>query len=232
MLAEIALKNMLMMISKRNEERALFDIVQDRTGRLGNKRLLDAIKDMDIKEFMDEINLYKDIIHKKEVGKFRVLYWKVLPYNVPMAVQTPMSIYKDMDGNEVNDVYSKNPHYRIQYLHLCVFPIEQVTVVLLFHHIRDKNYRSIRHWLNSVSDDKRLQYINYLIFAYTENYFISKTIKETLEKNNDLIKLSQESNGLPHLGLLNQEEYYLNEYHPVTMESIPNFLSEEYALLK
>ena len=44
MLAEIALKSMLQMLSKRNEEIALFDIFQKRSGAIINKELLDEEK--------------------------------------------------------------------------------------------------------------------------------------------------------------------------------------------
>ena len=44
MLAEIALKSMLQMISKRNEEIALFDIIQKRSGAIINKERLDEDK--------------------------------------------------------------------------------------------------------------------------------------------------------------------------------------------
>lgn len=48
MLAEIALKSMLQMLSKRNEEIALFDIFQKRSGAIINKELLDEDKLLDI----------------------------------------------------------------------------------------------------------------------------------------------------------------------------------------
>lgn len=44
MLAEIALKSMLQMLSKRNEEIALFDIIQKRSGAIINKERLDEDK--------------------------------------------------------------------------------------------------------------------------------------------------------------------------------------------
>lgn len=143
MLAEIAMKNMLLMISKRNEEKAIYDIVQKEGGMIEGKNILDEIKDMDKQEYLDELELYKEIIDKKITGCFQVLYWKKLPYVVPVAVQTPMVLYEDMNGEIVNDVYSDDPNCRMQNLHLCVFPIENETVVLLFHHRRDKNYRKL-----------------------------------------------------------------------------------------
>lgn len=229
MMAEIALKDMLMMISKRNEEKALFTVTQNRTNGIINKEVLDEIKDTDKKEYLNELFLYKQIIKEKTTGCFQILVWEKLPYITPIATQTPICIYKDLEGNIINDIYSDNIECRMQNLHLCVFPIENETIVLLFHHKRDKNYRKLRHQLNCLSFEKRLMYINYLIFSYTENYFISKKIKEQVETDKNLSKLSKEANELPNFGLLEWTDFFV-KYEPVSMENIPNFLAKEYCL--
>ena len=146
-------------------------------------------------------------------------------------MQSPIAVYKDMSGDIINDLYDMNLDIRMENLHLCVFPIENETIVLLFYHKRDKNYRRLRHQFNSSSDEQCLKFINYLIFAYTENYFFAKSIKEKIEFDENMIKLSKESNGNPNLGLMDFQEFY-TEYIPVSMDDIPNFLSEEYSLQK
>lgn len=55
----------------------------------------------------------------------------------------------------------------MQYMHIAVFPLEDESVVLAFYHKRDKLYRQLRHQINSSSQEKVLQYINYLIFEHT-----------------------------------------------------------------
>jgi hypothetical protein len=72
--------------------------------------------------------------------------------------------------------------------------------------------------------------LNYLIFAYTENYFISKKILNVLETDEALKKLSQEINGIPNLGQVNLLDSKSRDYTPVSMDDIPNFLSKEWAL--
>lgn len=72
-------------------------------------------------------------------------------------------------------------------------------------------------------------YINYIMFAYTENYFFSKRIQEKIETDENLKKLSRELNGLPNFGYMDIDSI-LEEYEPVKMEEIPNFLSEKYSL--
>ena len=73
-------------------------------------------------------------------------------------------------------------------------------------------------------------YLNYLIFAYSENYFISKKILNTLETDEALKKLSREINGIPNLGQVNLLDIQNWSYAPVSMNDIPNFLSREWAI--
>ena len=154
MLAEIAMKNVLLMLSKRGEEKEIFNIIQKEKNVFENKKILDEVQDLDIKEYLEDFRFYKEIIDGKKSGCFQILYWKKLPYTTPVAAQSPIAIYKDMNGNIVNDVYSEDPNYRIQNVHLCIFPIENETVILLFCHKREKNYKKLRHQLNSVSEEK------------------------------------------------------------------------------
>jgi len=67
------------------------------------------------------------------------------------------------------------------------------------------------------------------MFAYTENYFFSKKIQKEIEKDENLKKLGRELNGLPNFGYMGIDSI-LEKYEPVSMEKIPNFLSEEYSL--
>lgn len=231
MMAEIALKNMLLMLSKRNEEKEIFNIVQKEMNGFVNKEILDEIQEVDIQEYLNDLHLYQQIIKNNSTGCFQVLYWKKLPYIVPVAVQSPIAVYKDMNGDIINDVYEENPDCRMQNLHVCVFPIENETIVLVFYHKRDKNYRRLRHQFNSSSDEKCLRFINYLIFAYTEHYFFAKSIRNKIEFDENMVKLSKEINGNPDFGFMEIQDFF-SEYISVSMNDIPNFLSEEYSLQK
>ena len=119
----------------------------------------------------------------------------------------------------------------MQYMHLCFFPLKNQSVVLAFYHKRDKFYRSLRHQINSSSEDKVLKYLNYLLFAHTENYFIFKSVKQEIENSDALQKLSQETNGLPTMGYLNCDNDFGVGYTPVTMDEIPDFLDSKWAVV-
>lgn len=79
---------------------------------------------------------------------------------------------------------------------------------MAFYHKRDKLYRQLRHQINSSSQEKVLQYINYLIFEHTENVYFSKKIEEEIKNNKMIEKLSQEANGLPVLSTRTQQSRF------------------------
>lgn len=108
--------------------------------------------------------------------------------------------------------------------------VNQVSVVLAFYHKRDKLYRKLRHQINSSSQEKVLQYINYLIFEYTENVYFSKKIEAELKNNKMIEKVSQEANGLPTFGHLSVYNMFGMDYEAVKPEDIPNFLDENWAI--
>lgn len=229
MLAEIALKNMVMMLSKRNEEVVLYDYMQKRSNHLLNKEILDENHALDIQDYTDDLLTYKDILSNNKSNCFNIMYWNILPYVTPIAVQTPIAIYDDLDGTVINETFNPNPSIRIQSIHLCIFPVETQTVVLLFFHKRDRNYRSLWRQFNCLNKEDQLKYINFLVFKYTENYFFSPEIRELLESDEKLQLLSQENNGAPNLGYISAMEI-LTPYESVTYSEIPNFLSQELSL--
>lgn len=231
MLAEIAVKDMLLMMSKRATEKELIKIQQKQFSCFDNAEDLISLKELDAAEFEEEMIFHKDIADRNETGGYQVLFWKVLPYVIPIAAQSAIALPEDMEGRKVNDVYNYDPNTRMQYMHLCFFPLKNQSVVLAFYHKRDKLYRSLRHQINSSSESKVLKYLNYLMFAYTENYFISKSIQQEIESNESLQKLSQEANGVPTMGYLSGDNNFGVGYVPVNMDDIPNFLDNKWAVI-
>lgn len=43
---------------------------------------------------------------------------------------------------------------------------------------KKKNYKKLRHQLNSISEEKKLMYINYIMFAYTGKLFFFQECTE------------------------------------------------------
>ena len=230
LLAEIAMKNMIQWLSKRAVEKELYRIMQRETGSFEDLELLLSMKSMDENEFVSELSFHRAIADQDTVGEYVVICEEVLPYKTPIAVQGAIVLNNDLEGNTVNNVYEQDATVRMQYLHIGVFPLDVGSVILVFCHKRDTAYDKFRQQFMQMSKDRQLAYLNYLIFAYMEDYFISPEIEGEIENNEKLQQLSLEVNGLPDMGMLNANNMYGIGYEPVTMDEIPNFLSEEWAL--
>lgn len=229
-LAEIAVKNMLLQLNKRDIELELLDIKQQELGIYKNPDKLSELKTLDQKEYQEEVLFHQDIANNNKEGGYQILFWEVLPYKVPIATQSAMVLPYDMEGDILNDVGNMDKSVRMQYVHIAVLPLEEKSVVLAFYHKRDKIYRRLRHQINTTSQEKVLQYINYLIFEHTENIYFSKTIEEELKNNKMIEKVSQEANGLPTFGHLSVDNMFGMDYEAVKPEDIPNFLDESWAI--
>ena len=229
-LAEIAVKNMLLQLNKRDIELELLDIKQQELGIYKNPDKLSELKTLDQKEYQEEVLFHQDIANNNKEGGYQILFWEVLPYKVPIATQSAMVLPYDMEGDILNDVGNLDKSVRMQYVHIAVLPLEEKSVVLAFYHKRDKIYRRLRHQINTTSREKVLQYINYLIFEHTENIYFSKTIEEELKNNKMIEKVSQEANGLPTFGHLSVDNMFGMDYEAVKPEDIPNFLDESWAI--
>ena len=229
-LGEIAVKNILLQISKRTMEQELYTLLQNEYSPFEQLDVLKDIQKMDISEYSSELEFHKNIVDNDIKNGYRILYWNLLPYTVPIAIQSAMTLDLDLENNEVNNIYKLDPSVRMQYLHLCVFPLKEQSYVLLFYHKRDKNYNRLRHQFNCLSQEKKLSYINYLIFTQTENYFMSLSLSGEVKTNKLLQKASQELNHLPSLGFLGYDNHLGLDYTPVKIDDLPNFLSPEWAL--
>ncbi|HFI0435291.1 hypothetical protein QE611_04005 [Streptococcus suis] len=224
MLAEIAVKNYLLQLNKRFEEKQLYKIVQKKHGLFVNPQDVFETKNLDIRDYKEQLEFHKNIALNGETGGYQIIYWEKLAYNVPIAFQGLVTLAKDMKGYPVNNPFDFSEKTRMQDLHIAIFPLHHGTIVLAYYHKRDRLYRSLKSQFNSTSKDKKLEFINYLIFAYTENYYISPTIKNIIEESDSLEKLSQELFDSPNLGNLNLSNNFGEDYSPVTPSEIPNLL--------
>ena len=227
LLAEIALKDTLLMLSKRNLEDSLFEIIDNKFEfeGLDDKNLVNKL---DNREYYERMQIYLKI-KENDSNNFYVLYNKLLPYVTPIASQTMIALNCDLEGVEINNKYDYSENNSIDYIHLAVFPLKKQTRVLFFYHRRNRKYKKFRNQFNCLAEEEKLELINYLVLAYSENYYYSPLIKDGIENNEKLSKLTQEVDGMPRLGDANIFDVIY--YSPIMKEEVPNFLSEEYSLI-
>lgn len=227
MLAEIAVKNIIQMLSLRAIEIEMYRMLGHRKGCPYDADGVINIKNIDIREYREDLMIYREIIDQGSSGNFKVLFRKVLPYRVPIATQSIIAVGEDMEGRTINDVFVTPENNRIQSLHLCVFPLSESSVVLAFYHKRNKKYRYLLHQFNSSSEERKLEFINYLVFKYTENYFISKEIQQTVLESVVLKKLGRENIKEYYWGLITH-----NKSGKVKPSEIPNLLTKKCSIAR
>ena len=231
MLAEIALKNFLMEIVRtRIDKEGLNNKIKNLEVFTNRPSELLNFQDWDLEDFENEVEEHKNNIVKNHTGAYQIIFHEVLPYKVPLAFPDSISVIEDMDGFIINNTKNLAKENRIQKLHLAILPLEDSTFVLAFYHKKDKKYSNLRHQFNSVLKDKKLAFINYLIFAYSENCFFSIERKEDFTCNSKLSQLTQELFGEPNLGFQILGDSFKKSYKKVQPHEIPNFLSKDWSL--
>lgn len=113
----------------------------------------------------------------------KVVSYDKLDYTVPIAFQGMVALVTGMNGEVINDNFNHKKNYKIEYLHLAVFPLKGATAVMLFLDSENKRYSQFEKSIVNVTLEKRLEIINRIIMLYAEDYFLSKQLEdETLKQ--------------------------------------------------
>ena len=152
MLAEIALKNELLNVSKRSQEVELYRSLPE---KIINIDYMIDLYSLDLRDFLQEVEVHKREILNNTKGAYQIIYKEILPFVVPIATQVAITLRLDMYGYPVNDVYNPDPKINMQDLHLVIFPLKESSLVLAFYHKKDKKYRTLRHQFNSENSKKQ-----------------------------------------------------------------------------
>jgi len=243
MLSEIAMKNYIKFISKRKLKIALLErtlemnleqIQQQSIEYYPLKHMFEAdleVSKTDLDEYINKYLRAKKLAIKNNSNGFYIIYYRLLDYVVPVAVQAPIAVSIDIEGNIVNDIVNMNPKYRLAYLHLCVFPLKSQTVIIMFIDEDEKRYRKFYKQFRQQNDDNKLEIINYLIFLYCEDYFLVKEISSKL----DLKQLENIAN-LTTIGWdekpITHTTAYADDFTLSKWNCIPNLLSESHKVRK
>ena len=172
-------------------------------------------------------------------ANYEIVYYKKLDYIIPLASQTDIVLQFDFKGNVVCDVYCGDTSYEIWELHLCVFPFKDSSIVLLFIDKEGINqYQTFINQFNTYSDSDKLAIINYLLFLYSENIFLSKDIPDDIIHSSelqrvagigvyDILQISSLNRLKKHSEIIrdNRVKYNLKKFN-----AIPNLLSEKYKI--
>lgn len=232
MVAQIAMKNYLKAISKRINEYAIYDIIKDRAYEYTEfTDYMHYIQDVDLNEYKRGFEKAKRLSGKNWSGEYHVFYYEKLNYVVPIAFQSALSLVVDLDGQVVNDIYYENPKYKLEDFHICIFPLKDSSIVMMFVDSEYKRYRNFYKKFKKLSQEEKLSIVNYIIFLYSEDIFFSKEIPSDILQNKNLVDVSKQSSMViasdPFIKAIEKAKdiYDLSNHN-----NIPNLLSEKYKL--
>lgn len=234
MLAQIAMKNYLKYIQKKRREIMLETNILSYQAQNNEqrKKQRDAISKlpillMDLDAYHSDFKKAKEYVLTQKGKGYRLLYYTLLDYVTPLSVQAPILMSIDLEGGIVNDVFSRNANLKLSDIHVCILPQKEKTAVILFVEEGCTVYRKFKRQLLSLPEASRLGLINYLVFLYTDDYYIAKG----LEKKIDLRQFLDVADTLPIIRATFQiadtkvlrEKYILSRW-----SRIPNLLDSEY----
>ena len=232
MLAQIAMKNNLKKISKRLNEYSLYDILAQGAPYMSNfKDDMQQVEKMDLKEDIQDFEKAKRLSKKNWEDEYYLFYYEKLDYVVPIAFQSSVALVVDLEGNIINDIYCTKETHRIEDLHICVFPLKESSIIMMFIDSKHKRYRKFYKQFKKLSHEQKLALVNYIIFLYSEDIFFSKEIPDEILENQKLINVAQQTSMfmISDRSISAIEEaktiYDLNKKN-----DIPNLLSKEYKL--
>lgn len=232
MINQIAMKNYLRMIDKKYFEMALFDNVLDENpSSLVDVSFEQNLIRMDLNEYLEEFISARMASFENRYKSFRLVYYEKLDYVVPLAFQGLITLISDLKGNLVNDIYNPDSNYKMQNLHVVVMPLKYQTVIMMFVNKKSKRYNEFFKQFGNLDKEDKLSVINYMIFSNSEDFILSKTIKNEVLNNVNLKKISEMMSRIDTTyEVKNPLKYMIQMYDMEKRHGIPNFLSNEYKI--
>ena len=235
MLTAVALKNFL----KMNYERSL-EIIEERvySALMLNPLIVssegNSPAEYNLKSISEELMYALTSLKSGKPDRYYLYYWKNLDYVVPYAAQYPIAMLQDLQGNVINDFYTGLSSYRLEYLHVAIFPLKESSVILIFSKDGEKRHRRFIRQLKRLDDMDQLSVINFLTFTGSDNVYINLNTYANLVNNPVFMEAcrltysirSNVPNPSNALAVAKQAHSFEKRY------ALPNLLAPQYALNK
>lgn len=233
MLAEIALKDILVMLNKRYIEVEMQSVMRESYNipPYYNVNTHLKIKNLDLKDFGWEYLRAKHIIENNIDNSYNLLFWKKLDYVIPIAFQGQVVLYGDLEGNIASNIYDFSDTNIVKNLHICLFPLKEESVVFVFYHKDDHEYDGFSNQFNMLDDSQKLQLIGYILYERCEDMLFAKKFPHRTWIMNKISELFIATPDL-HMVTKETEEYYKKQdlYRLKYRDaSFPNILESKFA---
>ena len=182
--------------------------------------------EVDIKDFQEKLNSSKRNI-ENGYKNYKVIYYKILDYTVPVAAQVSIPISHNINYIKLQNVSIKNPKL-LQDLLVCIFPLKSKSVIVVFYEIGNNLIKQYAKQFKKLSEEEKLKEIFYLLIRYkSSNYFFSPLIKDILI-NEDIRRIfSIEDTAIKMDNWMLEISNFENQSWKKNM---PSILSEEYSI--
>lgn len=233
MIAQIAMKNYLKSISKRELEMSIYTNMQ------GQYSLPESIYDMkqeindiDLREYINDFKKTKEIIEKNWKNEYYMFFYHKLDYVVPLAFQSNVSLITDLEGNLVNDIYNNSDKYKLSPIHICVFPFENSSILIMFIESNDKRNRKFYKQFKKLSLNEKLKAINFIIFSLSEDVYMSKTVDKSVLENPKFKEVCAKTPEIQSpFPIENPQKIACENFNFNQMHEIPNLLDVKYKVI-
>ena len=85
-----------------------------------------------------------------------------------------VTLYGDLEGNIVTDVYDTSQDLIVKHMHICMFPLEDTSVVFAFYHKDDIEYDNFSSQFNQLDEQEKLSLLSYIVYEYCEDMLFAK----------------------------------------------------------
>lgn len=230
-LAQIALKNELHMISKRNFEIELYDFMEKKFDNFKSLGTGKSVEELDLVEYNASLQYALKTLSGNKKQRYHLCYSRLLDYVVPVATQASLCIVGDFEDGIINNIYNFSEQYHMASLHIAIFPLEKTSMILLFVESGVKRYRKFIKQLNKLDPEDQLAAINYMVFSYTENTFLLPSVYKNIKENDNFMEVCRRTTlAQTPIAFVEPLKVAIEEFSFSKRNTIPNLLSQEYAI--
>ncbi len=176
--------------------------------------------------------IYKSIEQNKNL--FELGYYKKLPYVIPIVFQGTFAMYFDLKDRKINNPFTSKID-GLSNVYFCLYPFQDSSIIVVFHENNEK-YKIFFEEFNNLDLDEQLSIINFLIFAYSEDIFISKNIDQSILNDINMQKTAfvQPISITKKSDAKNMQKARLDafkkEYRIINHRQCPNLLSQRFSI--
>ncbi|WP_379134372.1 hypothetical protein [Paenibacillus sp. sgz500958] len=227
MLSQMAMKNYLKNISKRELEISLYNNLSEMSGNDLSQQQI--INELDLNEYINGFEYAKKASESKWNNNYYLFYYEILDYVVPIAFQNNVSLVGDLEGGVINNIYHSSADYVLKDIHICVFPLKNTSVVLMFIKNGESRYRAFFKQFKRLSVNEKLKVINYILFSYSEDVFIYGGLADSLLKDERLKLVAKQTPiAIADSPFFDPLAQALKTFDLNKRSTIPNLLDENY----